>query len=113
MRQVKVHGPDDVRLDDVADPQPGPRDAVVRVAACGICGTDLRYVRLGGLAGPTSQLMPLGHELAGVVDAVGAEVPDLAPGARVVVHPTAVGNMIGNGGSEGGSYYARISDTLE
>ena len=33
MKQVNVHGPDDVRLDDVADPEPGPRDAVVRVAA--------------------------------------------------------------------------------
>ncbi len=102
MRQVNVHGPGDVRLDEVPEPAPGPRDAVVRVAACGICGTDLRYVRLGGLAGPTRRPMPLGHELAGVVDAVGAEVNGLAPGARVVLHPTARGNQIGNGGREGG-----------
>jgi threonine dehydrogenase-like Zn-dependent dehydrogenase len=75
---------------------------VIRVSACGICGSDLRYVRLGGLAGPSPRPMPLGHELAGVVEAVGAEVSKLAPGSRVVLNPTARGNMIGNGGSEGG-----------
>jgi cardiolipin synthase len=75
---------------------------VVQVSACGICGTDVRYVRLGGLAGPTGQPMALGHEVSGVVEAVGAEVSSLAPGTRVVLNPTARGNMIGNGGSEGG-----------
>ena len=102
MKQVNIHGPDDVRIDEIAEPEPGPRDAVVRVAACGICGSDLRYVRLGGLAGPSERPMPLGHELSGVVDAVGTEVSNLAPGTRVVLNPTACGNMIGNGGSEGG-----------
>lgn len=102
MRQVNVHGPGDVRVDDVPEPELGPRDALVRVAACGICGTDLRYVRLGGLAGPTRDPMPLGHELSGVVEAVGDEVANLATGTRVVLHPTAGGNMIGNGGREGG-----------
>jgi threonine dehydrogenase-like Zn-dependent dehydrogenase len=102
MKQVKVHGPGDVRIDEIAEPEPGPRDAVIRVSACGICGSDLRYVRLGGLAGPSPRPMPLGHELSGVVEAVGAEVSKLAPGSRVVLNPTARGNMIGNGGSEGG-----------
>jgi threonine dehydrogenase-like Zn-dependent dehydrogenase len=102
MKQVKVHGPGDVRIDEIAEPEPGPRDAVIRVSACGICGSDLRYVRLGGLAGPSPRPMPLGHELSGVVEAVGAEVSNLAPGSRVVLNPTARGNMIGNGGSEGG-----------
>ena len=102
MKQVNIHGPEDVRIDEAAEPEPGPRDAVVRVAACGICGSDLRYVRLGGLAGPSPQPMPLGHELSGVVEAVGAEASKLGPGSRVVLNPTARGNMIGNGGSEGG-----------
>ena len=102
MKQVNVHGPDDVRIDEVADPAPGPRGAVVRVAACGICGSDLRYARLGGLAGPTGKPMPLGHELSGVIAAVGPEVSNVTPGTRVVLNPTARGNMVGNGGGEGG-----------
>ena len=102
MQQVRVHGPNDIRIDEVAEPTPGPRDAVVRVAACGICGSDLRYVRLGGLAGPMPEPMPLGHELSGVVDSVGREVENFQPGDRVVLNPTAGGNMIGNGGREGG-----------
>ena len=63
MKQVFIHGPGDVRIDEVPEPDAGPRDAIVKVAACGICGSDLRYVRLGGLAGPMPQPMPLGHEL--------------------------------------------------
>ena len=59
MKQVRVHGPDDVRVDEIAPPQPGPRDAVVRVAACGICGTDLSYIRRGGLAGPSGTPLAL------------------------------------------------------
>jgi threonine dehydrogenase-like Zn-dependent dehydrogenase len=98
MKQVNIHGPGKVQLDDADEPEPGPRDVVVRVAACGVCGTDVRYVRMGGLRRP----MPLGHELSGVIESVGAEVSDLTPGARVVLNPTAAMNMIGNGGSEGG-----------
>jgi threonine dehydrogenase-like Zn-dependent dehydrogenase len=100
---VRVHGPDDVRVDDVARPAPGRRDAVVRVTACGICGTDLGYIQHGGLAGPSPEPMPLGHEISGVVDWVGADVESVAVGDRVVVHP---GNdelgRIGNGAPEGG-----------
>jgi len=103
MRQVRVHGPGDVRLDDVDDPgRPGPRDAVLAPAACGICGTDVGYVRLGGLAGPGPEPMALGHEVAGVVAEVGSDVSTVSPGDRVTVNPTARGNMIGNGGPAGG-----------
>jgi threonine dehydrogenase-like Zn-dependent dehydrogenase len=107
VKQLRLHGPDDVRIDEVPEPQPGPRDAVLRVAACGICGSDVGYIRLGGVAGPTRRPLPLGHELAGVVEQVGSEVADLAVGARVVVHPGALGNRIGNGGPEGG-FAARL-----
>ena len=87
MRQVRVHGPGDVRVDDVAAAEPGPRDAVVRVAACGICGSDLSYIRMGGVAGPGREPMCLGHEMAGVVDHVGPEVGTVSVGDRVVVQP--------------------------
>jgi threonine dehydrogenase-like Zn-dependent dehydrogenase len=103
MLQVRVHGPGDVRVDEVDAPAPGPRDAVVRVAACGICGSDLSYIKLGGLAGPAATPMCLGHEMAGVVDWIGSEVRGVGVGERVVVHP---GNdelgRIGNGGAQGG-----------
>jgi 2-desacetyl-2-hydroxyethyl bacteriochlorophyllide A dehydrogenase len=98
MKLAMVRGPDDLRLEEVPEPQPGPDDVLVRVAACGICGSDLSYVAMGGLAGP----MPLGHELSGVVERVGERVTSVAPGQHVVVNPMAGGNNIGNGGPEGG-----------
>jgi (R,R)-butanediol dehydrogenase / meso-butanediol dehydrogenase / diacetyl reductase len=103
MRQVRVHGPNDVRIDDVEPPVPGPSDAVVRVAACGICGTDRSYITHGGVAGPGPEPLALGHEMAGVVDWVGADVDGIAAGDRVVVHPgdDELGR-IGNGAPEGG-----------
>jgi threonine dehydrogenase-like Zn-dependent dehydrogenase len=103
MRQVRVHGPDDVRIDEVDAPVPGPRDAVVQVAACGVCGTDLSYIAHGGVAGPGPEPLALGHEMAGVVDWVGADVAGVAAGDRVVVHPgdDELGR-IGNGAAEGG-----------
>jgi len=101
--QVRVHGPGDVRVDDVPTPEPGPRDVVVRVAACGICGSDLSYIKMGGLAGPGDTPMCLGHEMAGVVDWVGSDVTSARAGDRVVVQPgdDELGR-IGNGAPEGG-----------
>jgi threonine dehydrogenase-like Zn-dependent dehydrogenase len=103
MLQVRVHGPGDVRVDDVPEPHPGAPDVVVRVAACGICGSDLSYIKMGGLAGPGDSPMCLGHEMAGVVDWVGTDVRSTRVGDRVVVQP---GNdelgRIGNGAPEGG-----------
>lgn len=103
MLQVRVHGPGDVRVDDVPEPEPGRRDAVVRVAACGICGTDLAYIRMGGVAGPSSQPLCLGHEIAGTVEWVGDDVTSVRVGDRVVVQPgdDEIGR-IGNGAPQGG-----------
>jgi len=101
MKQVNIHGPNEVAIDEVPVPNPGPRDAVIRVSACGICGSDLGYVKLGGVAGPTGNPMPLGHEFAGVVESIGSEVDGLEIGTRVVVNPMSNGNTIGNGGGEG------------
>ena len=100
--QAQIHAPDDVRLDTVALPDPGPRDAVVRVAACGICGSDVGYLKLGGMMGPSGTPMPLGHEFSGTVEALGREVRGVSVGDRVVVDPQGADNQIGNGGSEGG-----------
>lgn len=103
IQQARIHAPGVVSVDRVGLPACGPRDVVVDVAACGICGSDLSYIRMGGLAGPDGEPMALGHELAGVVAEVGAEVPGIAVGDRVVVHPGDDDlGRIGNGSPEGG-----------
>lgn len=100
MKQVRVHGPNDVRLDDIAPPAAGPRDALVRVAACGICGTDVSFVHMGGITGKP---MALGHEMAGVVEWVGKDVEGAASGDRVIVHPADEElGRVGSGAAEGG-----------
>jgi S-(hydroxymethyl)mycothiol dehydrogenase len=68
-------------------PEPGPGEAVVRVQACGVCHTDLHY-REGGINDEFPFL--LGHEAAGVVEAVGAGVTDLDEGDFVVLNWRAV-----------------------
>jgi (R,R)-butanediol dehydrogenase / meso-butanediol dehydrogenase / diacetyl reductase len=100
MKQIMLHGKDDWRLDDIPEPEPGPRDALVRVAACGICGTDVSYVHMGMTPGHP---IPLGHEMAGVVEWVGDEVASVGAGDRVVVCPKGDGESpMGTGGDQGG-----------
>jgi S-(hydroxymethyl)mycothiol dehydrogenase len=76
-----------VELVDVRVPDPGPGEARVVVQACGVCHTDLHY-REGGINDDFPFL--LGHEAAGVVDAVGDDVTDVAPGDFVVLNWRAV-----------------------
>ena len=102
MRQVCIHGPGDFQIDSVPEPDASSRDVVVRVAACGICGSDLSYVASGGLLGPSDKPMPIGHELSGTVVRAGDAVRAVAVGDRVIVNPLGAGNNIGNGGAEGG-----------
>ena len=100
MKQIMLHGANDWRLDDIADPEPGPRDALVRIAACGICGTDVSYVHMGLIPGHP---IPLGHEMAGIVEWIGDEVDGVGLGDRVVVHPSDPdGGPMGTGGGQGG-----------
>ncbi|MGW6530625.1 zinc-dependent alcohol dehydrogenase family protein [Streptomyces venezuelae] len=70
---------------EVPDPTPGPRDVVVEVAACGLCGTDLHILQ--GEFAPTLPVVP-GHEFAGEVVALGGDVRTLAVGDRVAVDPS-------------------------
>lgn len=100
MKQIMLHGANDWRLDDIEQPEPGPRDALVRIAACGICGTDVSYVHMGMTPGHP---IPLGHEMAGVVEWVGDDVSAVAVGDRVVVCPSDAGaGPMGTGGPQGG-----------
>lgn len=101
MRAARVHGPGDVRLDDIAVPTVGPGEVLVRVGACGICGSDLSYIATGSLDGMNlfTAPTPIGHEFAGTVVAVGEGVRDVAPGQRVAVNPDR--GVIGSGGPGG------------
>jgi 2-desacetyl-2-hydroxyethyl bacteriochlorophyllide A dehydrogenase len=99
--QARIHGVNELRLDRLPRPDCGDDDVVVSVRECGICGSDLGYLAMGGLLGPGNP-MPLGHELWGEVARVGANVRHVAPGDRVVVQPLTSDNHIGNGGPEGG-----------
>lgn len=101
MRLVQIHGVNAFSVDEVPMPNPGPRDIVVKVAACGICGSDIHYVR-NGMLRPNGEPLPLGHEAAGVVETVGQEVKGVTAGMRVFINPNpGDGNVMGNGGTEG------------
>ncbi|MES4903402.1 MULTISPECIES: S-(hydroxymethyl)mycothiol dehydrogenase [unclassified Streptomyces] len=76
-----------VSVETVLVPDPGPGEALVRVEACGVCHTDLHY-REGGINDEFPFL--LGHEAAGVVEAVGEGVTDVAPGDFVILNWRAV-----------------------
>ncbi|MCA0321722.1 MAG: S-(hydroxymethyl)mycothiol dehydrogenase [Actinobacteria bacterium] len=76
-----------VELVDIVVPDPGPGEAVVKVEACGVCHTDLHY-REGGINDDFPFL--LGHEAAGIVEAVGEGVTDVAPGDFVILNWRAV-----------------------
>ncbi|AQU65490.1 zinc-dependent alcohol dehydrogenase family protein [Streptomyces niveus] len=85
MRAAIVEGVGKVSVTTVPDPTPGPRDVVVSVAACGICGTDLHILQ--GEFAPTLPILP-GHEFAGEVVGVGGEVTELVVGDKVAVDPS-------------------------
>jgi S-(hydroxymethyl)mycothiol dehydrogenase len=76
-----------VELTTIVIPDPGPGEAVVKVQACGVCHTDLHY-REGGINDEYPFL--LGHEAAGIVEAVGPDVTSVAPGDFVILNWRAV-----------------------
>lgn len=89
MKAVVFHGVGDVRLDVVPDPKiREPNDAIVRITASAVCGTDLHMVR-GTLPGMVPGTI-LGHEGVGVVEEVGKGVRNFKRGDRVVI-PSTIG----------------------
>ena len=102
MKVIRIHGKGDWRVDEIERPQVGPKDVLIKVRACGICGSDLSYIKAGGPAGPGPEPVAIGHELSGTIEEMGAEVQGLRQGQRVVLNPMGDGNAIGNGAPEGG-----------
>jgi threonine dehydrogenase-like Zn-dependent dehydrogenase len=84
VRALTWHGTHDVRVDTVPDPTiQEPTDAIIRVTSSGLCGSDLHLYEVLGAFIDEGDI--LGHEPMGIVEAVGAEVTNLAPGDRVVI----------------------------
>lgn len=102
MKSVVVTGPGTTAMLEVPTPIVGQTDVLVRMRACGICGSDAFYISRGGIP-PREGATPLGHEPAGEVAEVGGGVLGIAVGDHVVVNPIASRKaMIGSGGPGGG-----------
>ena len=118
MRVLNIHGVDDVRLDPTEPPRPGNSDVVIKVKACGVCGSDLSYIKMGGIHRKPGGVTPIGHEAAGEIIAVGSNVKGVSVGQRVVINPMQTPSYIGSGGPEGAFTEellvrdARVGDSL-
>ena len=89
MKACVLYGPGDLRIEDfpVLDPPPG--FVRLRMGGVGICGSDLHYYHIGRVGNAViREPMILGHELSGVVDAVGPGASGLEPGQKVIINPT-------------------------
>ena len=111
MKATVITGPGETQVVDVPNPTVGPNDVLVRIRACGVCGSDSLYISMGGLG---RGHMPLGHEPAGEVVEIGSAVTDFAVGDHVVVNPMiAPSGIIGNGGATGAlAEYLLIEDAV-
>ena len=81
MRAVVYRGVNDMRVETVPVPRIGPGELLVKVATCGICGTDLKKIHTGSHSAPRI----FGHEMAGTIVAVGQGMTRFAVGERVMV----------------------------
>lgn len=99
MKVAVLHGPGDLRLDDAEPFKAGSTDLVIKVAAAGICGTDLHFRHMGPRF---DRPMALGHEFAGEVIEVGAQVRSFKVGDRVAYNSNNSPADMGRGGECGG-----------
>jgi L-idonate 5-dehydrogenase len=89
MRAVVIHAAKDLRVDPMTIGQPGPGEVRVRIERGGICGSDLHYYHEGRIGTIVlKQPMTLGHEVAGIVESLGAGVTRVKPGDRVALSPS-------------------------
>ena len=101
MKTVMVTGPGTTGIVETPEPVAGPDDVLVRIRACGICGSDHMYTMYGGIP-PRQGATPLGHEPAGEIVEVGANVRGAEVGDHVVINPMAASDgIIGSGGAQG------------
>jgi (R,R)-butanediol dehydrogenase/meso-butanediol dehydrogenase/diacetyl reductase len=112
MKMAVLHGVRDLRLEHFPAPEVGPSDLMIKVASAGICGTDLHFREMGPRF--PDQPMPLGHEYAGEVIAVGAQVTSYRKGDRVAYNSNNSPADMGRGGEFGGfSHYVVLRNIDE
>ncbi len=87
MKAAVYHGIRDIRIEEIPRPEPGPGEALMKIGAAGVCGTDLRIYANGHHRIPPGTARVLGHELAGEIVEAGPGVSGLRPGMRVGVAP--------------------------
>lgn len=87
MKSAVFYGKHDLRIEERRMPGVGPKDVLIRVKACGVCGTDVHIYEGDKGAAEVTPPAILGHEFSGVVEAVGKEVAAYRPGDRVCVDP--------------------------
>lgn len=111
MKATVITGPGETQVVDVPNPAAGPNDVLVRIRACGVCGSDSLYISMGGFG---KGHMPLGHEPAGEIVEIGSAVTGFTVGDHVVVNPMiAPSGIIGNGGETGAlAEYLLIEDAV-
>ncbi|MGK9146097.1 alcohol dehydrogenase catalytic domain-containing protein [Plantibacter flavus] len=101
MKSVFVTGPGMLEILEVPTPVAGPRDLLVQVKACGICGADPHSLHSGGVI-PGAPRTAIGHEPAGEVLEVGSDVDGVKVGDHIVIDPTQVDDaIVGGGGPQG------------
>jgi L-iditol 2-dehydrogenase len=87
VKAAVLHRAGDVRIESVADPRPGPEEVLIRIRACGVCGTDNSLYK-GDY--PGAYPVVIGHEFTGEVAEVGSAVRGLTTGQRVTADPNKV-----------------------
>jgi D-arabinose 1-dehydrogenase-like Zn-dependent alcohol dehydrogenase len=101
----------ELTVQDVRVPQPGPDEVLVRVEAAGICASDVHTIE-GEFQCPMAQVTP-GHEAAGRIERLGAEVPLWQPGQRVTLLAGKSSSMVMGQGYDGGwAEYVTVPHTL-
>lgn len=88
-RACVLHAQEDVRIETLEVGEVGPRQVLVRIGAGGVCGSDIHYYWEGGIGTiRVTEPIVMGHEVAGTVEAVGAEVTRVRPGDRIALCPS-------------------------
>lgn len=87
MRSAVFHGKHDLRIENIAVPEVRDKEVLIKVMACGICGTDVHIFEGDKGAADCPPGTVLGHEFSGIVEAVGNRVTSVKAGDRVCVDP--------------------------